>query len=388
MMRSSRSRWLSGIGAVVLIGGMVLANYDLAVAVVKEQVDYVFPDPNTEYGEPDPAVWTNSGNISWQPVEGRRLLLQDNGALHSLEYSHASSELANPTNASVFRATIWMPAQPEGAFSANGLIGGEVVLDDAKKRLILRFGRDGAGVRQLVIEGAAGVPAIPFPWDNNKPNVYEVGKLANGDYFVAATNGDPVNGDPPVTRNIPQASVPSTLGSAVFLWGMAPEGGGNMFWQEVHGAVFEAQTDIGLDTRRLELDLGEAEIIWKGEITLPPGVTLSPGTETMTITLANASGIVFEYSIPAGGFIQKNRKFRFESPFGASPGVVTRLRQRGAGCFRFKITVEAASLTVADRMSVTGTIVFSNKVGMQTVALTDRQDRLVFVHNGSDDTND
>ncbi len=45
MIRSSRSRWLSGVGAVVLIGGLVLANYGSGVPPAEANITLVNPFP-------------------------------------------------------------------------------------------------------------------------------------------------------------------------------------------------------------------------------------------------------------------------------------------------------------------------------------------------------
>lgn len=45
MVRSSRSRWLSGIGAVVLIGGLVLANYGRGATPAEATGTFVNPFP-------------------------------------------------------------------------------------------------------------------------------------------------------------------------------------------------------------------------------------------------------------------------------------------------------------------------------------------------------
>jgi hypothetical protein len=357
---------------------------------VKESVEYVFPDPNTEFGEPNPADWMSSGNITFQPVEGRGLLLQDNGSDHFLEYSHGSSHLGTPTNVGNFRCLVEIPQQVDAAFSAGGLIGFEAVMDDLQRRLVLRLGKDAAGARVLVIQGATGVPPIPFQWDGQgRQSEFELGKTASGEYFISATN---VN-DPdfvPVTRTIAAASLPPTNGSAEFLWGMAAEGGGNVFWQEAGGEVFDnPQVDINFNIRRLELDLREAEVTLRGEICLPAGATITPATDATSVKIFNAAGIPLEYTIAAGGFKpKKKRQFRFESAAGTSPDVTARLTQRRHGGFRFRFTAELPSLTVTDQNSMTVRVSFGNKVGSETVALTQRHDRLVYVRRGFDNDND
>lgn len=388
-MANLRRVRLLGAAAVAALSILVVSATATQAAVV-ETVEYIYPDPNTIDSGPDPTLWASSGGLAAGPNgnQGWEIVDPDNNA--SLLYFHSSAFLSNPGTAATFRGTVKnAPVADSSSAWSNDTTGFRLIIDDGQKRLILGLGRDPVTkARQVVVIGAVTVAPVPFNWETNFHHVYEVGKLPNGDFTFSVTNGDPASADPPVTQVVPAASLPASTGLAMFAWGMGAAGGGNSNWLETRGEVFTEQIDIGLDTRRLEFDLAESEITWKGEITLPPGVTLSPTTETMTITLANNSGIVFEYSIPAGGFIKKKRKFRFESPSGASPEVVVRLRQRGASSFRFKVTVEAASLTVADRTSMTGTIAFSNKIGNQTVPLTDRGDRLVFVRMGADDDND
>ena len=72
-------------------------------------VDYVFPDPNTEIGEPDPAVWGSSGNLGPQPdARVTKIVDPDNNA--SLLYLHSATEIGDVANASTFRGIAAIPA--------------------------------------------------------------------------------------------------------------------------------------------------------------------------------------------------------------------------------------------------------------------------------------
>lgn len=382
------------LGAACLTALALLAvSVPATHAAVKEQVDYVFPDPNTALGEPDPAVWAQSGNLEPNPVDG--LKITDPGSGGQLLYFHPSTHASTGQFLVIWRAIVKMEPVPDPSDGwAGDVIGFRLILDDTSRRLVLGLGRDPATkARQVLVlqtvPGAApvplpGVPAIPFNWENGQFNVFEIGRSADGGYtFSAATAGSD-----PVTRIIPAASLPPSVGSAVFLWGMDAFGGGTSTWQEVHGSVFEAQTDIGLDTRRLELDLSEGAIKWRGEITLPAGVTLNPPTEPVTVKLANASKIVFEFSIPAGGFQPKGKHYRFETPPGATPGIRMNLKQKSDTIWNFHVWNDNVALHVTDPTSITGTIAFSNKVGTQTMPLTDRGDRLVYKRDPRDDDSD
>ncbi len=369
--------------ALVLLAVSVFASH----AAVKETVDYVFPDPNTPLGEPDPAVWASTGSLSPQPSAlGLQITDPDDNA--ELLYFFGHTELANPANIASFhvRSRSQALADASSAWS-NDAIGFRLILDDSRRRVILTQGRDPVTkARQLVVLDAAVSP-IPFPWDNGFHNLYEIGRLPNGDFTIIATNNDPNATGEPVTVVVPGAALPASTGSAMLAWGMGAEGGGVCFWQEVHGQIESVRVDIGLDTRRLDLDLGEAEIKWRGEINLPAGVTLNPPTEPVTIKLANASEIVFEFSIPVGGFQPKSlRKFRFETPPGSTPGMKMDLRQKEDSIWNFHVWVERFVPGVTDRTMITGTISFADKVGTQSMPLTDKGDKLVYKRDQREDS--
>lgn len=352
---------------------------------VRETVDYVFPDPNTALGEPDPSVWASSGGLSPMPVSGQGLQIADPDNAASLLYFRASTELANAANNATFQALVKTPAinDASGAWSSD-TTGFRLILDDSRKRLVLTLGRDPATkARQLVVMGAAGVAAVPFPWDNGFHNVYEIARLPNGDFNLSATNNDPAVAAAPVTKVVPAASLPASTGSAMFAWGMGATGGGVSFWQETHGVVSTSQVDLSLTTHELTIDTGanpdENEIEWKGTLTVPAGATFNPAAEGCAIKLANGGGILFEKTIPASSFVPRgDGGFKSETPSGTTPKIEVKFKPLGGTTWEFKIEAEKLALTVADRTHVIGTLAVGNKVGTQDMPLTDKGSRLEY----------
>ena len=164
---------------------------------------------------------------------------------------------------------------------------------------------------------------------------------------------------------------------------MGDQGGGVSAWQEVHGQVATSQVDIGLDTKELEIELGATadknEIEWKGELTLPPGTTIDPVANGLAIKLATSRGIVFETMISPGTFrSHPDGSFRLKSPEGGSPEIDARFKPRGGALWEFKIGIENLLLIMTDRTQITGTLSIGNKVGTQTLPLTDKGKRLEF----------
>jgi len=378
------------LSALLLLGLMTILGLSLprvADAVVLKTFEYTFPDPNTSIGEPDPSVWASSGNLNPQP-SSRGLLISDPDNASSLVYFHSATEIGAPGNATTFRVTCASePTSDSSTAWSNDAIGVRIILDDSQKRVVLGFGRDPATkARQIVFLGATGVAAIPFPWDNRFGHVYEIGRVGNGDFVVSVSDGDPNTSNPPIVRNIPAAQLPPSTGPAMAAWGMGAAGGGVSFWAEVRGEVFEAQTDIGLDTTELEIELSaeleENEIEWKGGLSLPPGVTIDPIVEGFSIRLAGNAGIVFETEIGPGQFVSQGTGFRFKSAEGTLPEIEVKLRRRGESHWRFEIEVENLPLEVADKTQITGTLAIGNKVGTQTLPLTDKGKQLEFKKHG------
>ena len=357
----------------------------IAHAAIRETFDYVFTDPTTANGEPDPAVWASSGALVPRAIPGLGLLIADPDNAASLLYFHVSSELANPQNVATFRGLVRTPAIPDTspAWDADH-VGWRLILDDGVHHCELMLGRDPVSkARQVQILNTTPGNSIPFPWDNGFHNSYEIGKLANGDFVINVTNNDPAATTPTTSETIAASQLPPSAGSAFAAWGAGESGGGNSLWQEVHGQVASTERSIGLDTKELEIELGASaeknEIEWKGELTLPAGITIDPVAEAVTIHLASPSGVVFDTMIGPGSFrSHPDGSFRFKSPEDASPEIEMRLKPRGGALWEFKIGIENVLLTLDDRTQVTGTLRIDDKVGRQTLPLTDKGKRLEF----------
>lgn len=380
-----------GVAGGVLMRGLpvalagVLLGPRRARATVLETVDYVFPDPNTANGEPDPAVWTSSGSLVPRASAGQGLLIADPDNSSSLLYFHASAPLANPANVATLRALVKTPAIPDtsAAWDADHLAF-RLILDDGIHHAELVLARDPVThARQLLLLNAPTAAPIPFSWDNAFYNLYEIARLANGDFMVTATNNDPAATTPVQATKYAAAQLPPSLGTAFFAWGSGDTGGGSAFWQEVHGQVVSTLVHFDLDTKELEIELGATaagnEIEWKGEITLPAGAAIDPVAEAVSIELASAGGILFETTIDAGSFLPHgNGGVRFKSPEGSTPQLDIKFKPRGGTLWEFKAEVENLPLTITDRTQITGTLTIGDKVGTQTVPLTDKGKRLVF----------
>ena len=357
----------------------------LLFGAIREAVDYVFPDPNTADGSPDPAVWSQSGTIVPRPIAGQGLLIADPDNAASLLYFHVSTELANPQNVATFRALVKTPPIPDASTAwDNDHVGWRLILDDGIRHAELLLGRDPTTkARQIQLLNAPSATPIPFPWDNNFYNLYEIGRLGNGDVVVTATNNDPASVNPPSTTTYAASLLPASGGTAFFAWGSGESGGGSTLWQEVHAQVASTEIDIGLDTKELKIELGpyagDNEIDWKGELTVPPGVTLDPVAEGLSIRLVSAGAPVFDTTIGPGMFRQQGQAgFRFRSARSASPDLDVKLKSLGGSRWEFNIDADDLLLTVADRTQVTATLEIGNKVGTETLPLTDKGKRLEF----------
>lgn len=364
---------LTGLGLVPDSSAQVISTFD-----------YVF-DINNPL--PDPAVWAQSGNIGPRGVEGRGLQITDLGEANSLLYSHATPEIGVGTNVTTFRALVRTPQLQDTATIAwsNDVTGFRLILDDSQHQLVLGLGRDPADPgtpkrRVLVVLGATGVPLLPFPWDNGFHNVYELSRLANGDFSLSATNNDPANTAPPLKLTIPAAQLPLSTGAAMVSWGMGTSGGGISEWQETHGVVSASQVDIALDTAKLEIEPGDhGEVEWNGTFTLPAGTTIDPITEGFSMELVSGGATVFEAMIGPGRFVQRpDGGFRFESDRDIAPSLEVRFKPLGGSLWEFRVEAEDFLLAVADRTQATGTLAIGNKVGTQTLALTDKGKEVVF----------
>lgn len=333
------------ISLILMVGLFVSGWLPVGVgAQVLETVDYVFPDPNTALGEPDPSVWASSGGLLPMPVSGQGHQIADPDSAASLLYFHASTELANASNNGTFQALVKTPHLADSSTAwSNDTTGFRLILDDSQKQLVLGLGRDPSTfARQVVVMGATGVAPIPFPWDNGFHNVYEIRRLPGGNFTFSATNNDPANVAQPVTVTISAASLPASTGVAFFAWGMGTEGGGVSFWQEVHGRVERGVLPFTSLAAGAEIALTEFEV--KALFTLRDG---SNGIDPLTEDVSFQVG-TFSTTIPAGSFVLNNSgplgEFKFKGVI-AGVELKVKIMPLGDGSFEFKAEGEGADLT-------------------------------------------
>ena len=178
------------------------------------------------------------------------------------------------------------------------------------KRLVLGLGRDpSTHARQVVVLGASSVAPIPFPWESAFHHVYEINRLANGNFTITVTNGDPSSGDPPVTRIVPAAAVPASTG-AMFAWGMGTTGGGSSLWLEVRARVERGVLPFSQMTAGAQIALGSSadddRFAVEALFRLGTGSDgISPLTEDVTLEVGTGSWV-----IPAGSFRTDDGKAR------------------------------------------------------------------------------
>jgi hypothetical protein len=211
--------------------------------VVLDSASYTFVYPEM----PDPAVWTMQ-TYTWEypvvqtPIEGAGLSLVDPDNVASLMYVYNTPFLSgdpdNPNfqNTAKFRVRVRVPYHSDGSsmWSAEA-IGWRMILDDGSHRLELALSRSATYARQVRIQNSSADP-FPFPWDNRFYNVFEISRLANGDFQIALTNVDP-SGPPVHIRTIPASQVPPSGGTPQFSWGMDGDGGGTAYWLEAYAEV-------------------------------------------------------------------------------------------------------------------------------------------------------
>lgn len=207
-------------------------------AVTLDSADYVYPDSSGPNGfEPSSSKWSSSGNLTPASIANVGLGISDPDNASSLMYSHSSPPLASNPGALQALVRANSVVDTSSAWS-NDAIGWRLVLDDGSKRMELTLARDPVSKGRVVrVQNAVNVQDIPFPWDNGFHNLYEVERLANGEFLVSVTNADPAAIDSVQTRTVPSSSLPSSGGGSLFGWGMGLAGGGASFWQEVHASV-------------------------------------------------------------------------------------------------------------------------------------------------------
>ena len=219
-----------------------------AAGTLVERADYMYPDPVGPNGEPNPAVWSRQevGQVPIQGVPGLGLGIADPGSGSQLLYQHPTAFLTgdpsnvNFTNQAILWATATTSAVADNSSSFDGdATTWRLILDDGSHRVELALARHPVSRARLVrLQDAAAAPAIPFPWDNDFPNRYEIARTSSGDAIVTLTNGDSSAPNRVVTQLYPANLTAPTNGIGRFAWGAGLVGGGASFWQEVHGGVF------------------------------------------------------------------------------------------------------------------------------------------------------
>lgn len=214
---------------------------DPAAATVLESLDYEF-----SFNLPDPAVWSVSqqGSVSQRSVEGLGLGMVDPDNSSYLLYTHPTPFLSgdpnNPNfnNTATFRVRAVVPYIPDGSGWFADAISWQMILDDGVHRLALNLARTPTGNRTIRIHNAGFFENIPFHWDNDMANTYEISRLANGDFVVTLTSGDTSSPNPVVTLSVPAGMLPASHGQPLFAWGLGAEAGGAAYWSEVEARVF------------------------------------------------------------------------------------------------------------------------------------------------------
>lgn len=310
------------------LGAALLTRPRRAYAIPVFVADYTFPDPNTEDGGPDPAVWATEavGTVPVQGAPGLGWGISDPDSVSQLLYSHLTPFLsANPAdpafaNTATFRSTVVTSAIPDnsGAFADN-VVGWRMILDDGQQRVELALGRDPVTKARLVrLIDAAAAPAIPFPWDNDFPNTYEIARQSNGDFVVTLTNGDSSAPNGTVTQSFPAGQTASSDGAPRFAWGVGLTGGGSSFWQSAHAEVHSPAVPFAAFDVKVEVELrpltNHDTFEIKGSFTLGDasnGIHIL--TEVLRLQLSGGTG-GFSATIPAGSFRQdKKGRFKFET---------------------------------------------------------------------------
>ncbi|MFN2120840.1 MAG: PKD domain-containing protein [Anaerolineales bacterium] len=229
--------------AVVLIGlasGLVIPLPVVAITLL-DSADYTFVYPNL----PDPAVWSVSaqGNVTQVPIDGTGLAMGDPDNLAELMYGHPTPFLTgdpndpNFHNTATFRVRAMVPYVFDGSLAWwDHAIGWRMIVDDGVHRLELALSRDAFFARKVWLDDCPSFVPMPFPWDNELTNTYEIRRLSNGDYEITLANEDPL-APGPFTRTILAGQLPPSNGTPMFAWGSTLYGGGAYYWVEAHAEV-------------------------------------------------------------------------------------------------------------------------------------------------------
>lgn len=207
-------------------------------------VDYTFVYPNL----PDPSVWTVStnpwgGTVNQVPIDGGGLAMYDTGGSASLLYIHDMPELSgdpshpNYGNTLTFQVRSQVPCHSDGLLPwGDHAIGWRMIVDDGVHRIELALSRSATFERTVRIQSCPALVPVPFPWDNELENTFEIARLDNGYYRITLYNADPSL--PPVTRTIAEGSLPPSAGWPHIAWGMGIQGGGVAYWMQAHADVY------------------------------------------------------------------------------------------------------------------------------------------------------
>jgi hypothetical protein len=225
---------------VVLTTALAAMGSPLAAVgvTVVDSADYVHPDPNGPNGEPDPAVWPTSGDLHAQAIPGVGLYISDPDNTASLLYHHPSAWPSSEGVEASVTALVRVPpvSNSSQAWTSNH-IGFRLILDDGAHRTEVVMAREpGTGARELMLLNSGAAP-IPFGWDNDQDNLYQLERLTDGRVRLTVTDGDPAAPNPTQSKTYLLGELPPSGGGPEFAWGMGAVGGGSAVFKEVHAQV-------------------------------------------------------------------------------------------------------------------------------------------------------
>lgn len=363
------------------IGGTA-AGTDMSVL---EKATYVYDPNNGRGGAPDPAVWPTQ-DVGTVPVQGAPGLgwgIADPDSAAQLLYVHLLSFLSgsptspNARNTASFsvrlRTSGGMPDTTPPWDPDDNVTGGRVILDDGSHRVELALARDPVSkARQVRLLGApSSAPVIPFPWDNDFPNTYEIARDTNGDFVVTLTNGDSTVPNRVTSQRYSKDLTAITSGVPRVAWGMGLKGGGATFWQEAHVQVNSVEVSFAsflVTDLQVRVRASNGKILAKATFAPASGQTTDPSTQDVSLTLRRPSdSIAFWptlYANPLSGFV-----FNGVDTYALSPAEKTRTGlqsfdiKNGAWAFNVVDTRTALSRLDYDKVFVEFRI--GSQVGFQ-----------------------
>ena len=293
---------------VLLVASLLVSSLPALAqtGTVLENADYVFPDVSGQGGAPDPAVWTTQ-QIGTVPVQGAPGLgwgIADPDSASQLLYGHVLSFLSgsptspNAKNTANFSVTLrtsgGMPDTTPPWDPDDNVTGGRVILDDGSHRVELALARDPVSkARPVRLLGApSSAPVIPFPWDNDFPNTYEIARDTNGDFVVTLTNGDSTVPNRVTSQRYSKDLTAMTSGVPRVAWGMGLKGGGATFWQEAHAQVNSVEVSFAsflLTDLQVRARANNDKIQVKAIFIPASGQTTDPATQAVSLTLRRSA---------------------------------------------------------------------------------------------------